>query len=92
MVIRQSSLWLGTDEMPTKEQQTRGVWSLNSQVLESLLQDWALSYSTGDNTKGGGDDEEGKEGRKEERKQEKAAAQFGGAVQNRPFYKLTQQL
>jgi hypothetical protein len=34
----------------------------------------------------------GTEGRKKERKQEKAAAQFGGAVQNRPFYKLTQQL
>ncbi len=47
MVIRQSSLWLGSDEMPTKEQQTRSVWSLNSQVLESLLQDWALSYQQG---------------------------------------------
>jgi hypothetical protein len=48
---------------------------------------------TGDNIKGAVMMRKGrKEGRKKERKQEKAAAQFGGAVQNRPFYKLTQQL
>jgi hypothetical protein len=48
---------------------------------------------TGDNIKGAVMMSKGrKEGRKKERKQEKAAAQFGGAVQNRPFYKLTQQL
>ncbi len=68
MVKRQSSLWLGTDEMPTKEQQTRGVWSLNSQVLESLLQDWALSYWQGIISRGRW--WWAREGRKAERKKE----------------------